>query len=67
MGISLRVSANPDTDGCAGLGPEADFRTAYSSFSDVVLAVFPTTVLWNLQMERRIKISLAFVMGLGIL
>lgn len=43
------------------------FQPAYSSFSDVVLAIFPVTVLWNLQMERRIKISLAFVMGLGIL
>lgn len=40
---------------------------AYSSFSDFVLAIFPSTWLWKLNMKIRVKISLAVVMGLGIL
>lgn len=40
---------------------------AFSVFSDFALAVFPVSVLWNLHMEWRLKMSLMFFMGLGAL
>lgn len=45
----------------------ADPSQAYSSFTDFILALFPITVLWDLQMKIRVKVSLAIIMGLGIL
>ncbi|EFY92846.1 integral membrane protein [Metarhizium acridum CQMa 102] len=43
------------------------FTASLSVFSDFALAVFPVTVLWNLHMEWRLKMSLMFFMGLGAL
>lgn len=42
------------------------FQGAFSSFSDLVLALFPILIVWKLQMETRLKIGLAGVMGLGV-
>ncbi|KAK2603347.1 hypothetical protein N8I77_009811 [Diaporthe amygdali] len=38
---------------------------AWSAFTDFVLAVFPATILWNLQMKRSKNISIMLLMGLG--
>lgn len=43
-------------------GPEA-----YSSFTDLVLALFPILIIWKLKMETRIKLGLIGVMSLGVL
>ena len=42
-------------------------NTAYSAFCDFVLAVFPISIMWNLQMPLRRKIGICCLMGLGIL
>ncbi|KAI0157941.1 hypothetical protein GGR52DRAFT_576912 [Hypoxylon sp. FL1284] len=41
------------------------FCGAWSAFTDVVLAVFPITLFWNLQMKKSRKISLMILMALG--
>ncbi|KAI0400708.1 hypothetical protein F4802DRAFT_583700 [Xylaria palmicola] len=38
---------------------------SWSAFTDGVLAVFPITFLWNLQLQRSRKVSIMLVMGLG--
>lgn len=40
---------------------------ALNSFTDLVLAIAPAVVFWNLNMKRSMKISLSLLMGLGIL
>lgn len=40
---------------------------AWSAFTDFILAVFPITVFWNLQMKWSKKISVMLLMGLGFL
>jgi hypothetical protein len=40
---------------------------AFSSFSDLVLALFPILIVWNLQMKLKLKAGLAAVMGLGVI
>ncbi|KAH8704232.1 hypothetical protein BGW36DRAFT_99434 [Talaromyces proteolyticus] len=39
---------------------------ALSAFLDLFLAMYPATVLWRLQMNRRKKIGLSATLGLGI-
>ena len=46
---------------------DADICLAFSAFSDLVLAVYPATIIWNLNMARRVKLIITFVMMLGIL
>ncbi|CAD6593192.1 MAG: hypothetical protein ASARMPREDX12_009040 [Alectoria sarmentosa] len=41
-------------------------KTAWSAFVDLSLAIFPITVLWDLQMKRSRKIGISILMGLGI-
>jgi hypothetical protein len=43
------------------------FRIAFSSFSDLVLALYPLTFIWNLQVNLRVRFGLAIIMGLGII
>ncbi|PQE27620.1 integral membrane protein [Rutstroemia sp. NJR-2017a BBW] len=43
------------------------FQGAFCALVDFILAVFPTTLLWNLQMKLKMKVSLSIVMGLGVL
>ena len=38
---------------------------AYSAFVDLYLAIYPVTVLRNLQIDRNKKIGLCFVFSLG--
>jgi hypothetical protein len=40
---------------------------ALNSFMDLILALAPTVVVWHLNMKLSMKISLSFLMGLGIL
>ncbi len=40
---------------------------AYSAFCDFVLAVFPISIIWNLQMPMRRKIGICFLLSLGLL
>ena len=42
-------------------------RPAVNVITDFILAVFPATFIWQLKMERRKKIGLTLVLGLGIL
>ena len=37
-----------------------------NSFTDAALAVFPATIIWQLNMKLSIKISLSVAMGLGV-
>ncbi|KAF2110599.1 hypothetical protein BDV96DRAFT_690917 [Lophiotrema nucula] len=38
---------------------------AFSAFVDVSLALFPVTTIWHLQLARRKKVAICFLMGLG--
>lgn len=40
---------------------------AYFALVDLVLALLPTTLLWNLQMSWTRKIGLFILLGLGVL
>lgn len=39
----------------------------WAALSDFVMALFPTLLLWNLQMRRTLKFGLSGLMGLGVL
>lgn len=43
------------------------FQASFSSFSDLVLALFPLIIIWNLQMRRAVKLGLGCAMSLGLL
>jgi hypothetical protein len=42
-----------------------DNSKAWSAFTDLILATYPTVLLWNLQMKPSKKISVMAIMGLG--
>ena len=42
------------------------FQGSFSALSDLVLALFPTVIIWNLQMRLSVKIGIASAMGLGV-
>ncbi|KAJ5778830.1 hypothetical protein N7457_006550 [Penicillium paradoxum] len=44
----------------------AYFSNTFNSATDLFLAVFPTVMFWNLNLKRRLKISLIFLLNLGI-
>ncbi|KAF3483513.1 uncharacterized protein GIQ15_02837 [Arthroderma uncinatum] len=44
----------------------AFFQGSFSALSDGALAIYPIFMIWNLQMERRLKIAVGGVMALGI-
>ncbi|KAJ5972924.1 uncharacterized protein N7479_002842 [Penicillium vulpinum] len=44
----------------------AYYSNTFNSATDLFLAVFPTVVFWNLNLKLRIKISLIFLLSLGI-
>ncbi|KAI0114298.1 integral membrane protein [Nemania sp. FL0031] len=43
------------------------FQGAFSAFSDLVLALFPISIIWNLKIPFHSKLIIAFLMSLGIL
>jgi hypothetical protein len=40
---------------------------AINSATDLALAIFPATIVWNLNMKLAMKVSLIITMGLGVL
>ncbi|KAK3985221.1 hypothetical protein QBC44DRAFT_405361, partial [Cladorrhinum sp. PSN332] len=42
------------------------FAAGYSALTDIVLALLPWKIVWNLQMEQREKIGVALAMSLGV-
>lgn len=42
-------------------------NTAFNIFTDVVLATLPVPIVWNLQMKRRVKISVIGILSMGYL
>ncbi|KAI1138228.1 hypothetical protein F5Y05DRAFT_385542 [Hypoxylon sp. FL0543] len=42
------------------------FQGSVCSLVDLILALFPASLFWNLNMELKQKVSLSFMMGLGI-
>lgn len=60
---------NP-ASGAKCLPPSGEQHLGYgqatiNSFTDLSLAIFPTTVIWKLNMKRSLKLSLCVTMGLG--
>jgi hypothetical protein len=48
--------------------PDASYAHSVVSFTaDWVLGLLPIAMIWNLQMNRRTKISLACILALGLL
>ncbi|KAI1398358.1 hypothetical protein F4819DRAFT_468703 [Hypoxylon fuscum] len=43
------------------------FQGAFSAWSDLVLALFPTLIIWNLQIPRKTKIGIGCLMSLGVI
>ncbi|KAI1380752.1 hypothetical protein F4677DRAFT_404508 [Hypoxylon crocopeplum] len=43
------------------------FQGAFSTLSDLVLALFPTLIIWNLQMPLKTKLGIGFLMSLGVI
>ncbi|KAI4858816.1 hypothetical protein F4820DRAFT_441582 [Hypoxylon rubiginosum] len=41
------------------------FQGAFSAWSDLVLALFPILIIWNLQMPLKTKLGIGFLMSLG--
>jgi hypothetical protein len=44
-----------------------DKNLAFNIFSDFVLAVLPSVVISQLNLKKKIKVGLIFLMGLGVL
>lgn len=45
----------------------SDFFVAFNIFTDVVLATLPIPIIWNLQMKRRVRLSVIVILSLGYL
>ncbi|KAI1354449.1 integral membrane protein [Xylaria sp. FL0043] len=43
------------------------FQGAFSAFSDLILALFPITILWNLQLPMCSKLLIGVLMSLGVI
>jgi hypothetical protein len=43
------------------------FAAAYSAAMDIVLATFPSLIIWKLQMQRREKVGIIIAMSLGVM
>ncbi|CAG8953110.1 hypothetical protein HYFRA_00003307 [Hymenoscyphus fraxineus] len=43
------------------------FLAAWNIMTDVVLALLPTTIFWNMNMNPKKKIALCFLLGLGLI
>lgn len=52
---------------CLILSTCSDGVAAYSAFNDLVLAIFPATVIFKLQMSRKRRYGISFLMSLGVL
>jgi len=55
---------------CDSISRAQDFgylQGSWSAVTDFILALYPITFFWELQLKRSVKISLCVLMGLGIL
>lgn len=43
-----------------------EFLAGWTTLTDLALALYPTILLWNIQMPRRVKIGTCCLMGVGI-
>ncbi|KAH9999723.1 hypothetical protein F4779DRAFT_605284 [Xylariaceae sp. FL0662B] len=43
------------------------FQGSFSALSDLVLALFPTLIIWNLQIPLRVKFGIGLLMSLGVI
>ena len=57
----------PFPDSLLSENRKADTTGAFFAFVDLCLALFPTTIFWDLNMRTSKKVSLSLLMGLGIL
>jgi tmRNA-binding protein len=46
---------------------KADNLLVFNSATDLVLTVMPLTIFWTLQMDMKIKLGLAGLLGLSVL
>ncbi|THC91404.1 hypothetical protein EYZ11_009133 [Aspergillus tanneri] len=44
----------------------AFFQGSFSAVSDLVLAIYPLTTIYGLQMARKVKVGLGFLLSLGV-
>ncbi|KAJ5618513.1 hypothetical protein N7528_006624 [Penicillium herquei] len=44
----------------------AYFQGSFSALCDLVLALYPITFFWHVQLDRKVKIGLCILMGLGV-
>jgi hypothetical protein len=56
-----------DCDICLCLIHGANALLAYSGVMDIVLALLPWSIVWNLQMKKKEKIGVAVAMSMGVL
>lgn len=49
------------------LGTSTNVKLAFSAATDFALAIFPSFIIYNLNMETKLKIGLCAVMAVGIL
>ena len=42
-------------------------QASWNAVSDIILAVYPSLIVWRLQIPLRLKFVLAVVMGLGVI
>ena len=52
------------SDTCRSIGY---FRTISNIFIDYFYALLPVYMLWNIQMSRRLKVTVLLLLGLGVL
>ena len=49
------------------VGGSANRLTAVNIVTDIILAVLPVPLVWNLQLSKRAKTTLIVILGLGFL
>ncbi|KAI0172642.1 hypothetical protein GGR52DRAFT_572467 [Hypoxylon sp. FL1284] len=68
----VSASFNPTPDKCSGgsgtrIGLVTIILSAFSVLTDWLYAAIPAFILWNLNMQAKVKASLAFILALGAL
>ncbi|KAJ6115425.1 hypothetical protein N7486_001203 [Penicillium sp. IBT 16267x] len=53
-------------DGIVRNQQAAYFQSSYSALCDLILALYPVMFFWNVRLNRRVKVGLCCLMGLGV-
>lgn len=64
----LRVTANPPSGSCLDAKVVANAFYGYSAIScltDWTFSILPMFVVWNLQMDRKVKVSVVLILAAG--